>query len=89
MKSIIEGMYHGTFRPLGEVHMQSAERTERIKKILNAGQDFVEQFPECRTAFEKYLAECAEFDSADAYEQFLLGFRTGAQLMLEMLRPIE
>lgn len=89
MKSIIEGMYSGTLRPLGEVHTQSAERTERIKNLQTAEQDFVEQFPECRAAFEKYLAENAEFESASAYEQFLLGFRTGAQLMLEMLQPIE
>lgn len=89
MKSIIEGMYFGTLHPFGEVHTKSAKRTETVQKLLSAEREIKEQCPECSEALEKYLAEYAEFESVRAYEQFQRGFRAGAQLMLEMLRPTE
>ena len=89
MKSILEEMYNGTLRPFSEVHTHSAEREKFAEKHLTAEQNFLEQYPECREAFEKLLAEYAEFESYIACEQFQLGFRAGAQMMMEMLRPIE
>lgn len=86
MKSIVEEMYYGTFQPFGELRTKYAERTETVQKLLSVKQDFKEQYPECSEAFEKYLDEYAEFESANAYDQFLHGFRIGAQMMLEMLK---
>lgn len=89
MKSIIEGMYYGTLTPLGEVHTKTAEQIETVQKLLSAEHDIKEQYPECSEAFEKYLAEYAEFENANAYEHFQRGFRAGAKMMLEILCSTE
>lgn len=89
MKSIIEGMYNGTLYPFSELHIKSAKRDELIKKHLTAERDFLAHYPECKETLEKLLSEYAEFEGYVAYEQFQLGFRAGAQMMFEMLQPIE
>ena len=89
MSDVIKQLYNGTIRPFDEIHEPTLEREAAIRKYRTAEQHFIELHPECKYDLEVMLSEYAELESYTAYEQFALGFRAGAQLMLEALRPIK
>ena len=89
MHDMIGQLYSGTIRPFEEIHEPTPEREAAIRKFRAAEQNFIEQHRECEHDLEVMLSEYAELESYTAYEQFALGFRAGAQLMLEALRPIK
>lgn len=88
MEDIIRELYYGDIT-LGEMLIKTKEFNAKRKKIVTAEEKLLEKFPEIRDAIEDYLFERAGMDTVSEYQQFLLGFRTGAQLMLEMLKPLE
>lgn len=87
MKSIIEDMYNGNLKPFGEINSKFAE--DIAEKLVEEEHDILKQFPECKEAFEKYLNNSNYFENKFAYNQFLMGVRVGAQLILEMIYPIK
>ena len=89
MDDLIGKLYHGTINSFEEIHEQTSERETAIQKYRAAEQHFIEQHPECKNDLEVMLSDFLELESYTACEQFTLGFRAGAQLMLEMLRPIQ
>ena len=89
MSDMIKGLYYGTHYPFGEMHEQTAEREAAVKRFRAAEARFVEEHPDCKEAIDALLSEFSELDSYTSYEQFELGFRAGAQMVLEMLRPIK
>ena len=88
MEDIIRELYYGDII-LSETLVKTKEFTEKRKEIIKIEEKLKEKFPESREMLEDYFYERAGIDTVSEYQQFLLGFRTGAQLMLEMLKPLE
>ena len=86
MKNIIEGMYYGSVLPFGEQHIRTHGYADCVKKLFEAEAEVLNAFPECRELLNRYTDAQTELSSTAAYEQFLLGFRAGAKIMMEMLK---
>ena len=87
--TLLEALYRGKTGFFGELHFNSTEYSHALHDTSAAEQKLLQQHPECRELFAVYREEQMKLVSISEYEQFLLGFRAGAQLMLEMLGPLE
>ena len=89
MKNILDELYdcnlfHLTrITDIGDVYRKAMER------LLKAETELLNAFPDCRELLDEYQsAEIDLTDLSNRYE-FGKGFRLGAQLVLEMLKPIK
>lgn len=89
MDNIIKDMYFGNILPFWEIQHRTKEYDEKSKQILKIQKELLEAFPEAEQLLESYCT--AHYESADifGYQQFQLGMKVGAQIMMEMLKPIE
>ena len=89
MKNILDelyesGLFHLTkITDVGEVYREAMER------LFKAENELLKAFPDCRELLNEYQAAgIAQIDLSNRYE-FIQGFRLGAQLVLEMFKPIK
>ena len=89
MDNIIKDMYFGNVLPFWEIQHRTKEYDEKANQILKIQKELLEAFPEAEQLLESYCT--AHYESADifGYQQFQLGMKVGAQIMMEMLKPIE
>ena len=89
MDNIIKDMYFGNVLPFWEIQHRTKEYDEKSKQILKIQKELLEAFPEAEQLLESYCT--AHYESTDifGYQQFQLGMKVGAQIMMEMLKPIE
>lgn len=86
---ILKDMYNGDQHPFGEFNIRSKEYSQAVEKVSKAEARLLEQFPDISTLFEEYMSLHVEVSEICTYHAFETGFRAGAQLMLEMLRPVD
>ena len=89
MKSILKGMYFGDVLPFGEIHPLHTECNQKAAKVLEAEKRILAAFPDSKELMEEYENAQVEHNDIYGYQQFLLGVRTGAQLVLELLAPVD
>ena len=87
--TLLEALYRGKIGFFGELHISSKKYSQALHNVAAAEQKLLEQYPECSELFVAFRDQQMELISISEYEQFLLGFRAGAQLMMEMLMPLE
>ena len=89
MKSIIEAMYNGNTLPLMEVHLLRKECNQKADEFMGFEKKILQKYPKAKKLFEKYSDAQSEYIDMYSYQQFLLGMRMGAQIIIELLEPIE
>ena len=87
--SIIKNMYYGELFPLWERYPDTKEYAEKTKEILDIQRELLGKFPDVKEYLERYFE--AQYGAANefGFQQFQMGVRVGAQLMLEMIRKVE
>ncbi len=87
--SILKDMYYGELFPLWERYPDTKEYAEKTKEILDVQRELLEKFPDAKECLERYFE--AHYGSANefGFQQFQMGVKVGAQLMLEMMRKVE
>ncbi len=86
MDSIIREMYFGDALPFWEQSIKTKEYIEKINELLELQKKFLEEHPEAAEFLDKYSYLSSEVSTEDNYRQFLLGFKTGARVMSEILK---
>lgn len=86
---LLERLYRGKIGYFGEIRIENADYAAAGKRMIEAEKQLIEKHPEIEALFEEYQAIHSEVINKSEYEKFALEFRIGAQLMLEMLKPIE
>ena len=87
--NILRYIYNGKTSYFGEKRSESPEYNEVIKRVSDAEEKLLQTYPEIYELFEEYRVLVGEFESVIEYEKFELGFRSGVQFMLEMMKPLE
>ena len=87
--SIIEDMYDGKIMPFGEINIMTDDYRKAADKLYKSETEILERFPEIKPFLEKYQDAQMKINAISFYHEFEVGFRVGAQIMLEALRPIE
>lgn len=89
MKNIIEEIYNGNNLPFVKFHINTKDYLQKLKEVSKLETDIIEKFPECQELLEHYFDLRTETSNISAFHRFEMGFKAGAQIMLEMLSPIE
>lgn len=89
MNKIIKDIYYGNILPFEEAPTEPLKAKEKAEHILQIHNEILEAFPNAEELLESYRT--VHYDSAEYYgcQQFQLGMRLGAQLMMELMSPFE
>ena len=89
MKNILDELYDCGLFHLTEIVDDNDDHKKAMDRLLKAEAELLKAFPYCKALLDEY--QSAEFDLSalsNGYE-FCKGFRVGAQLILEILKPIK
>ena len=89
MKNIIEEMYNGDLFPIGRLNHNDAEYHKAMDNLITAESALLKTSPEIKELFDKYQDAQLQINSLSSRQEFVNGFRIGAQMALEMINPIE
>ncbi len=86
MRKILEDLYFGNITPY-ERHMAPGSELKRAaERVVHYESQLMEQLDENeRTILTKLIQSQQDIDSISALENFILGFRLGARIMVECL----
>ncbi len=87
--SIIKNMYDGKIMPFGEMNIMTDDYRKAVDKLCKSETEILERFPEVKPFLEKYQDAQMKVNVISFYNEFEVGFRIGAQIMLEVFRPEE
>lgn len=89
MTSILEKLYYGEISPCS----QPTPATERYLKakdeVEKYGSEILAKYPGCKELLESYADAIHVTAACESLQDFVRGFKLGAQLMSEMSEPIE
>lgn len=86
---ILHDLYNGKGNYFGESSINTQEYILAAGKLADLEEEITKNHPEIEELYAKYLDAQATVTSISEYEMFAAGFRTGAQLMLEMLGALK
>lgn len=87
--SIIENMYDGKIMPFGEINIRTDDYHKAIDNLYKSEAEILERFPEVKPFLEKYQDAQMKVNAISFYHEFEVGFRIGAQIMLEAVKQIK
>lgn len=79
-------MYHGKSGFFGEERITNPDYIRCVGKLASLEEDILKQYPSIKGQLEQMHDLQGTTEGIAEYEMFAAGFRTGAQLMLEMLK---
>ena len=89
MKNILDGLYDSGLFHLTKLADVGDEYRKKMEQLLKVETELLKAFPDCEDMLNEFQSvEVALNDLSNRYE-FSIGFRLGAQLVLEMLKPIK
>lgn len=83
---ILHDMYHGKSGFFGEERITNPDYIKCVGKLASLEEDILKQYPSIKGQLEQMHDLQGITEGIAEYEMFATGFRTGAQLMLEMLK---
>lgn len=85
---ILHDLYNGKGAYFGESSITTPDFILAAGRLADLEEEITKNHSEIGELFSKYQDAQAAVTSISEYEMFAAGFRTGAQLMLEMLKPM-
>ena len=88
-RNIIAELYDSDLFHLTELETVSEEYKSVLDKLIKTETEITENIPQCKSLFEEYQTVNIALHNLSNRNEFVVGFRTGAQIVLEMLKPIK
>ena len=88
-RNIIEELYDSDLFHLTELETVSKEYRSVLDKLIKTEAEIMRSFPQCKSLFEENQTANIALHNLSNRNEFVAGFRTGAQIVLEMLKPIK
>lgn len=82
---ILYDMYHGKSGYFGEKQITDPNYLKCVGRLASLEEDIVKQYPDIEVQLEQLHELQGATESIAEYEMFAAGFRTGEQLMMEMI----
>ena len=89
MNNIIEQMYNGDLFPSGKLEYSGEDYCKAMDELVSIEDTLLKTYPQIYNLFRKYQDAQIQIMSLSNGQEFVRGFRVGAQIALEMVRPIE
>lgn len=89
MNSIIDLIYdNGIFRNTDKNSL-SAEYKSAVDRLCEVERKLLESFPDCAEIYDEYQNAQIDVTSLAARSEFAKGMRVGAQLIIELIKPLK
>lgn len=88
-KNILDELYDCDLFHLTEINDIDGEYRSAMDRLVKAEAELLKVFPDCKEFLDEYQSADIDLHSLSNRNEFRKGFRTGAQLVLEMLKPIK
>lgn len=88
-KSILDELYDYELFHLTEIKDVDGKYRLAMDRLVKAEAELLKAFPDCKTMLDEYQSADIDLHSITNRNEFRKGFRAGAQLVLEMLKPIK
>lgn len=89
MKNILDELYDMDLFHLTEIADVDSEYKSAMDKLLKAETELLKDFPDCKEILDEYQTADIDLHNLSNRNEFRKGFRAGAQLVLEMIKPIK
>ena len=89
MRNILDKLYDLDLFHLTEIADVDGEYKSAMDKIVNAEAELLKAFPDCKDILDEYQSADIDLHNLSNRNEFRKGFRAGAQLVLEMIKPIK
>lgn len=86
--SILEGLYFGSQIPFDEVDMDCPDYYNAGKEVERIKAKILEQQPDLKQLMEELTNARMEQAELSRFHEFSVGYRVGAQLMIEMMKKL-
>ena len=87
--NILHDLYDSDLFQSIHISKDDPDYKEAMQKLVDAETAFRKTYPECITAFEEYQEADYDLNRISTRIHFCKGFRAGAQLAFEMIKPID
>lgn len=89
MNSIIDLIYDSDNFRITDKSDLSAEYKSAVERLCAAEKMLLERFPECKETYDELQDAQIEMSSLASRSEFAKGMRVGAQLILELIKPLK
>lgn len=86
--SILEGLFFGSQIPFDEVSMDCPDYFKVGREVERCKAKILELHPDLKQLMEELTNAQMEQAELSRFHEFSVGFRAGAQLMLEMMKEL-
>lgn len=88
-KSILDELYDYDLFHLTEIEDVDGEYKSAMNRLVKAETELLKAFPDCKAILDEYQSADIDLHNISNRIEFRKGFRAGAQLVLEMIKPIK
>lgn len=88
-KNILDELYDCDLFHLTEISDVDGEYKSAMDRLVKAETELLKAYPDCKTMLDEYQSADIDLHSLSNRNEFRKGFRAGAQLVLEMIKPIK
>lgn len=89
MRSLIDELYDYDLFHLTETEEVDGAYKSAIDRLVNAEAELLKTFPDCKAILDEYQSVDIDLHNLSNRNEFCKGFKVGAQLVLEMIKPIK
>ncbi len=86
--TLLEAMYRGKVPTFCEVNLWNTEYAELVRQITEVETEILQTYPDIKPLLNRFQDIQNEINSISYYHEFQIGYKVGAQLMLEMMENI-
>lgn len=88
MKDIIDELYDLHLPVKNDVENEDKEYQSTLDRLIKLEAELMTTYPDCKDIFEEFQTADGDLHSIANRTEFRKGFRVGAQLVLEIIKPI-
>ena len=89
MKNILDELYDSGLFHLTKITDVGDEYRKKMEQLLKVETELLKVFPDCEDLLNDFQSAEIDLQALSNRYEFTVGFKVGAQLVLEMLKPIK
>ena len=89
MRNLLDELYDCDLFHLTEIADIDGEYKSAMDRLIQAETELLKAFPDCKAILDEYQSAEIKLHNLSNRNEFRKGFRAGAQLVLEMIKPIK
>ena len=89
MKNIIDELYDLHLSNKNDVENEDKEYQSTLNRLIKLEAELLKKYPDCKEILEDFQTAGGDLHSIANRIEFRKGFRVGAQLVFEMIKPIK